>query len=50
MYGERGEEHIGFWRGDPMEREHVEDLDVDGRRFSAVNLIFKSVLTPFQSI
>jgi hypothetical protein len=29
-YG-RGEVHIGFWWGNPKERDHFEDLDVDGR-------------------
>jgi hypothetical protein len=27
----RGELHTGFWWGDLRERDHVEDLDVDGR-------------------
>ena len=28
---EIGEVHTGFWWGDPRERDHVEDLGVDGR-------------------
>jgi hypothetical protein len=27
---ETGEVHTGFWYGDLREREHSEDLDVDG--------------------
>jgi hypothetical protein len=43
--GERGEVRIAFWRGDPMERDQVEDLAVDGRSYSAVNFLLISVLT-----
>jgi hypothetical protein len=28
---EREEVHTGFWWGDLVERDHLEDLDVDGR-------------------
>jgi hypothetical protein len=27
----RGEVHIGFWWGDLRERDHLEDLGIDGR-------------------
>jgi hypothetical protein len=27
----RGEVHRGFWRGNLKERDHLEDLGVDGR-------------------
>ena len=43
MYGERGELRIGIWRGDPMERDHVEDLAVDGISYSVVNFLLISV-------
>jgi hypothetical protein len=26
-----GEVHTGFWRGDMRERDHLEDLGIDGR-------------------
>jgi len=26
----RGEEHTGFWWGNPREGDHLEDTDVDG--------------------
>jgi len=29
--GRTGEVHTGFWSEDMMERDHLEDLDVDGR-------------------
>jgi hypothetical protein len=29
-----GEVHTGFWWGDLRERDHLEDLDVDGRIIS----------------
>jgi len=50
MYGERGEVYIGLWLGDPMERDHVEDLAVDGRSYSGVKFLLISVSTPFQII
>jgi hypothetical protein len=28
---ETGEVHTGFWWGDLRERDHLQDLDVDGR-------------------
>jgi hypothetical protein len=28
---ERRDMHTGFWREDPKERDHLEDLGVDGR-------------------
>jgi len=39
MYG-GGEVHTGFWWGNPKERDHLEDLGVDGRRI--LKLIFKN--------
>jgi len=30
-YGGTREAHTGFWWGDPRERDHLEDLGVDGR-------------------
>ena len=30
MYGGKGEVHTGFWWGEPREKNHLEDLDVDG--------------------
>jgi len=27
----RGQTHRGFWRGYLMERDHLEDLELDGR-------------------
>ena len=32
IYGGREEVHTGFWRGNRREREHLEDLIVDGMR------------------
>jgi hypothetical protein len=29
---ERREVHIGFWWGDMMEKDHLEDLGVNGRK------------------
>jgi hypothetical protein len=37
--GRRAEVHTGFWSEDMMERHHLEDLDVDGRRI--LKWIFK---------
>jgi len=34
-----GEVHVGFWWGDPKERDHLEDLGVDGR----IILTFKNL-------
>ena len=48
MYGERGEVHIGFWLRDQMERDHVVDLAVDGRRYPAVNFLLISVRLRFK--
>ena len=31
MYGERGEVHTGFWRGNLRERDDLEDPGIDGR-------------------
>ena len=43
MCGERGEVHIVIWQGDLMERDHVEDLAVEGRRYSVVNFSLISI-------
>ena len=29
-YGRRGEVHVGFWWGNMKERDHLEDLGIDG--------------------
>jgi hypothetical protein len=34
-----GEVHTGFWWGDPRERDHLEDLGIDGKII--IKLIFK---------
>jgi len=47
MYGESEEVHIGIWRGDPMEGEHLEDLAVDGRSYSAVNFVLILVFSKY---
>ena len=31
VWGREGGVHIGFWWGNLSERDHLEDLDVDGR-------------------
>jgi len=37
-YGGRGEVYTGFWWGKPRDRDHLEDIGVDGR------IILKGVL------
>ena len=39
MCGGRGEVNKGFWWGDLMERDHLEDLDVDWNKI--LKWIFK---------
>ena len=31
MEGRGGNVHTGFWWGNPRERDHLEDLSIDGR-------------------
>jgi hypothetical protein len=38
---ETGEVHTGFWWGDLGEKDHLQDLSVDGR--TSVNRILKKI-------
>ena len=43
-----GEAHTGFWLGEMRERDHLEDLDIDGRiilqeRKCTINVILRCV-------